>query len=141
MGPGRQLPIPDTARELLRRIPSHFVDDGCTSSPDGWFGFDFRWACRIHDWLYCTRAHPAGTMTYEWKVKADHALSEFIRASLPLRWRWVRWVYEGMVLFAGGWGSFDSCGPEVGKRCRHGLRAPWWMLAPESTWKGSNSPP
>lgn len=123
----RQRPIPAKAVALLGQIPREFADDGCSSSPDSWFGFNFRFACRIHDWRYCTRAHPAGSMGYGAKVAADYELEQHVRASLPWRWRWVGWLYRGATLFAGGWGAFDSCGPEVGDRCRHGLAPPEWM--------------
>lgn len=124
----RQLPIPPRALELLSQIPASFCDDGCSRSPDAWFGFDFRWACRIHDWRYCTRAHAAGAMHYGAKVAADYELEQHLRASLPWRWRWAGWIYKAATLFAGGWGAFDSCGTEVGERCRHGLEIPAWMM-------------
>lgn len=122
-----QLPIPDDARELLDQIPGDFRDDGCSNALDSLFGFSFAWACRIHDWYYCTRAWPAGAMTYGHKLDGDGLLKRFMRASLPLRWRWVRYLYKGAVFTFGGFGSYDSCGPEVGERCRHNLAPPSWM--------------
>ena len=46
-----QLPLLENAYFLLAVIRSYFPgfsDDGCTVSPDGLFGYDFSWACRIH---------------------------------------------------------------------------------------------
>lgn len=125
----RSLPIPDEARYYLALIPAEFRDDGCSRSPDSLFGFDFRWACRLHDWSYCTRAHPPGSLTYARKVAADYTLREHLKAALPLRWRWVRFIYQGAVLAFGGFGSFNSCGPEAGELCRHAMRRPPWMTA------------
>ena len=86
-----QRPRPAEAAALLAEIPDSFIDDGCSNSPDSIWGFRFRWACRIHDWRYCSRAHAAGTMHYANKMVADDELYDFIGSSLPWRWRWVRW--------------------------------------------------
>lgn len=118
----RQIARPPKAEELLQRIPAEFIDDGCSNAPDRLFGFDFAWACRIHDWRYCTRAHPPGTLTSSWRIMADVELREFIRASLPWRWRWVRWIYHAAVNLMGGYRAFDSCGMSAGPYCRHNLR-------------------
>jgi len=123
-----QLPIPADAKKTLdNEIPVRFKDDGCSNSLDSLFGFVFKWACRIHDWMYCTRSHPAGTMTWGYKVLADNLLKRYMRASLPLRWRWVRYGYKSAVFLFGGFGSFDSCGPKAGKLCRHNMPQPPWM--------------
>ena len=130
------LPIPEAAQAILARIPPHFHDDGCTRSPDSIFGFDFRWACRIHDWRYCSRAHVAGRMTYGYKVAADYELRENIESGPPWRWRWFAPIYQGAVLFAGGWNAFDSCGIERGPVCRHDLELPDWMRAQVEALEG-----
>ena len=122
-----QLPIPAEARRELAAIPEDFVDDGCSNALDSLFGFVFAWACRIHDFYYCTRCWPAGRMTWGHKVVADNKLKLYMRASLPLRWRWVRYAYKTAVFAFGGFGSFDSCGPAAGERCRHNMPAPGWM--------------
>jgi hypothetical protein len=141
--PGKraQHPIPDGAARVLAQIPDRFHDDGCSNSPDSWFGFDFSWACRIHDWRYCTRAQAlAGCETSpEAKAYADKRLREDIAASLPTRWGWVKYVYWRAVARLGD-GSYDSCQKEfAGGRslsqatrgvCRHEL--PW----PESGGAG-----
>jgi hypothetical protein len=36
--------------------PQAFTCDGCTFSPDGMFGIDWREACRWHDWAYRSNA-------------------------------------------------------------------------------------
>ncbi|MCI0408176.1 MAG: phospholipase [Acidobacteria bacterium] len=122
-----QRPPSPIAVALLRDIPEEFVDDGCSAAPDGWLGFDFRYACRIHDWAYCTRAHPAGHMTQAHRHWADHLLGVLIAAALPWPWRWVGWTYRLMVHRHGGTTAYDSCGPEAGERCRHNLPRPRWM--------------
>lgn len=35
-----------------QRPPAWFIGDGCSFSPDGLFGHDWREACRWHDWAY-----------------------------------------------------------------------------------------
>jgi len=134
----RQLPMPADAGALLAQIPAEFVDDGCSNSPDSWMGFRLAPYCRIHDWRHCTRAHAAGVMTDGAKVAAAYELGRFIKAVLPFRWRWVGWMYRSVILFAAGWGSWDSCGPERPKGanaeqraaglCRHSMPRPGWMV-------------
>ena len=122
-----QRPLPQMALEILKKIPTEFHDDGCSNSPDEVFGFEFRWACRIHDWRYCTRCHLPGTMHYASKQRADRELRQFIRASLPWRWRWVSRIYWRGVQAGGGFDAWNSCGPEDGQRCRHNVAMPSWM--------------
>lgn len=126
MSDGRR-PIPPVARGLLAEIPEEFVDDGCSTAPDALFGFRLGWACRIHDWMYCTRAWPAGTMDQHHRKHADDLLGEMIRQALPWRWRFVGWIYRAAVRRHGGHAAFDSCGGEAGERCRHNLPRPGWM--------------
>jgi hypothetical protein len=120
-------PIPREALSLLASIPKEFRDDGCSNALDSWFGFDFAWACRIHDWRYCTRCHQAGSMDYACKVRDDRELQAFVACCLPWRWKWLGRVYKRAVLIAGGWNAYDSCGPEKGALCRHGMPMPRWM--------------
>lgn len=122
-----QLPIPEDAKRLLDLIPADFNDDGCSNSPDSIFGFDFKWACRIHNWSFCTRCHPPGTRTYAAEAQANIRLKRHIDAALPFRWSWVKYVYYTAVWRYGGMGAFNSCGPEAGFRCRHGQVQPKWM--------------
>lgn len=126
-----QRPLPAMARYYLRLIPSRFKDDGCSNSLDSWFGFDFRWACRIHDWFYCTRCHLVGTMTSRKRQRADLLLRRFLRASVPWRWGWLKWIYWLGVHYGGGIKAFDSCGPEAGELCRHNMPMPAWMMRQE----------
>ena len=128
-----QRPMPVLLREILNEIPREFLSDGCSNVRDSIFGFDFRMACRAHNWMYCTRCHPAGTMTMSHKAQADQDLGMFIRAMLPRRWRWVGWWYRTGVHWAGGVSAFDSCGPTQGQRCRHGMAQPEWMAANSPT--------
>lgn len=132
-GARKQHPIPAGAANQLRKIPNHFIDDGCSNSPDSWFGFDFSWACRIHDWRFCTRAQPDGEMTDERREAADLHLRQDIRASLPWRWRWIRWIYYRAVRRFGE-KAFDSCPAQFAAGvsrtqaraavCRHGMTWP-----------------
>jgi hypothetical protein len=119
--------IPPIALRTAALIPAEFVDDGCSKAPDFLFRVNLRWACRIHDWWWCTRAHPPGTMTDEYRQAGDAFLGAVIRYALsrhPLRhlaytaYRWGPWF---------GWRGFNTCGPEAGARCRHNLPKPGWM--------------
>ncbi len=119
--------LPALAGAILADIPLEFRDDGCSSSPDALFGYDLRWACRIHDWWWCTRAHPLGQLTEDWKAAGDHILGVLVRSALPWGLRWIGTLYLRAVRrFAG---SYDSCGHEE-LYCRHCLARPHWMLMP-----------
>lgn len=105
---------------MLTRVPAEFVDDGCSNSLDSVLGFSFRWACRLHDWYYCSRCWPEGAMTHGHKVTGDLYLERFIRASLPLPLKWVGLGYQLVVMVA-AFRAYNSCGPEKGERCRHNM--------------------
>ena len=122
-----QKTMPKLAREMLLLVPPRFKDDGCSNSLDSMWGFDFRFACRIHDYAYCTRCHPAGSMTQGHRRVADENLAMMIRAVLPWRWRWVGWFYRFGVHWGGGVTAFDSCGSQAGELCRHNMPAPDWL--------------
>lgn len=111
----------------LDRIPVGFRDDGCSSAPDRLFGRNLRPACRAHDWLYCTRAHPAGALDQAHRQAADRLLGRGVRALLPHGLGWIGWLTWRAVHRWGGVAAFDSCGPEVGPVCRHNLPPPAWM--------------
>ena len=130
-----QHPIPTEAEEILAEIPERFQDDGLSMFPDRWFGFDFKWAGRIHDWTYCTRSHQAGHMNVRRKREADRRIGRFVSSSLPWRWKWLGTVVR-LGVWRGGYGSFNSCGPYpsgatddqlVDGLCRHGMARPPWM--------------
>lgn len=122
-----QLPIPEEAKILLRKIPPQFLDDGCSNSPDSIFGFNLRWACRIHDWYGCTRCHLPGSRTLTKMKEGNRLFRKFVGASLPYRWAWIKWVYYYSVKRFNGDESWDSCGSEAGFRCRHNMPRPEWM--------------
>ena len=124
-----QLPKPQWVKELLRRIPADFIDDGCSHAPDSWTGFDLRHACRIHDYDGCTRCHPPGSRTLLAMKQANSTLERVIAEALPFRWRWLKWPYYYAVKRLNGDVAWDSCGPEAGFLCRHNQRTPEWMKA------------
>jgi hypothetical protein len=121
--------LPEAAVGILAALPAAFKDDGCSNSPDSLFGFNFKWACRIHDSRFCSRSNLAGSMNQSARRRADRELRKFIRQSLPWRWRWVSWVYYGFVRHYGGRAAYNSCGADAGKKCRHNLVQPRWMKA------------
>lgn len=112
---------------MLELVPDAFVDDGCSAAPDRLFRVNLRPACRVHDWLYCTRAHPAGHLDQAHRTRADQWLGRWVRALLPLGLGWVGWLYWRATHRFGGTAAYDSCGLEAGDRCRHGLEAPAWL--------------
>lgn len=122
--------IPDTAVNILRSMPRDFNTDGCSNAPDrlwyfGWW--DFKWACEIHDWRYCSRCHDAGIMSVNYKDFADKELNWNLIAFLPWLLRGAGWIYRFMTWKYGGYSAFDSCGPEAGQFCRHNMPMPRWM--------------
>jgi len=130
--------IPARARAALELIPPQFLDDGCSAAPDQVFGIDLRWACRLHDWNYCSRAWPAGTLDQAWRHRADRELGAHVRAVLPLGLRWAGWLFWRATHRFGGMQAFDSCGRRpLGATaaqisaglCRHGMPMPEWMRA------------
>lgn len=125
----------EAARALIRKVPIEFGDDGLSCFPDSLWGFDFKWAGRLHDWGYCSRCHPAGSLTVRTKKMRDKMIGQHVAESLPLRWKWVGHAVR-YALWRAGYGSFDSCGfvPHgatdeqlVAGLCRHGMRRPDWM--------------
>jgi len=128
--PVQQRPIPPRQLDRLQHIADHFpdfLDDGCTSAPDKLLGYDFKWACRLHDFAYCSHAHAPGTMNLLRKAMADAQLFYNVQASLPglvaLR---VAAVYFQAVMELGG-DSYGSCTAGPNGRCRHNLRYSAWL--------------
>ena len=130
------LPVGDVHR-LARLEALHFIDDGCSNSPDGWFWVVYAWACRLHDADYCTRANPPGWMTDAHRRLADESLrfrlSHALRAAAEMAgtlWVAVIPVAYWTALRQFGDGAYDTCGVRpVGATagqmarglCRHGL--------------------
>ena len=107
-----------------------FKDDGLSGGFPDWMYQ--RWllklAGRVHDWQYCTRCHRAGSMTDPAKKLADKALRKHARELLPWYLNLAPIILYAGVRVGGGFGSWDSCGPEEGDRCRHNIKQPQWML-------------
>jgi hypothetical protein len=114
---------------ILRDYPD-FEDDGLSGGFPDWMYK--KWllglAGRVHDWNYCTRCHKAGSMTDPKKKWADKALRKHARELLPWYLCLAPIVLYVGVRVGGGFGSWDSCGPEEGDRCRHNIEQPQWML-------------
>ena len=51
----------------------------------------------------------------------------FMKAVLPWRWWWLTKVYHIGLIRLGGDTAYDSCGKDVGERCRHNMEQPDWM--------------
>ena len=66
-------------------------------------------------------------MTDEAKIFADKALRKHARELLPWYLNVAPIVLYVGVRVGGGFGSWDSCGPEEGDRCRHNIKQPDWM--------------
>jgi hypothetical protein len=116
------------ALDNLDEVPGRFQDNGCSMSPDSIFNTSIRWACRIHDYRYCSRAQEPGSMTDPQRKRADKELKRNLGLGLPWYSRWARWVYFTAVrLFGAGDHSFDSCDYHVGVLCRHNMPIPLWM--------------
>ena len=64
------------------------------------------------------------------KMDAERELGQLIGLALPWRWRWIRRVYLRAVQVGGGFDAYNSCGPEDGETCRHGMPLPAWMEPP-----------
>jgi len=119
----------ETALDVLNSIPEDFVDDGCSNAPDSIFCKPIYFACRIHDFRYCTRAHPEGTMCPAHRKAADKELRRNMCTALPWYSQWIRWIYYRAVRRFGTLSAYNSCGPRAGNLCRHNLRPPTWMIA------------
>ena len=123
--------IPEDSLALLRRIEidfPEFRDDGCSGAPDRILWWSLRWACRLHDWRYCSRAHDPWELDQAHRILADVELSQNVRASLPWGLRWLAGLLYGRLTdLGGGYRAWNSCGSEDGARCRHGLALPGWM--------------
>lgn len=66
-------------------------------------------------------------MTDKAKRFADKALRVHAKELLPWYLRISPNILYVGVFVGGGFGSWDSCGPEEGDRCRHNIKQPDWM--------------
>lgn len=66
-------------------------------------------------------------MTQAWRHMADEEIKFNVRSALPRRHRWFSIIVYIALWRYGGIEAFDSCGPEVGERCRHNMKRPVWM--------------
>ncbi len=115
---------------VILRENFNFEDDGLSGGfPDWMYKKWHLWlAGRVHDWHYCTRCHKAGSMIDKAKCFADKALRKHARELLPWYLNLAPIILYVGVRVGGGFGSWDSCGPEEGDRCRHNIKQPQWML-------------
>ncbi len=115
--------------DVIRREHPEFKDDGLSGGFPDWAyrRHHLSLSGRVHDWHYCTRCHKAGSMTDGAKCFADKALRVHARSLLPWYLRLAPWILYIGVSIGGGFGSWDSCGPGVGVRCRHNIKQPDWM--------------
>jgi len=115
---------------IITRVWPDFQDDGLSGGFPDWMyqRHDLSLAGRVHDWHYCTRCHKAGSMTDAAKRFADKALRKHARELLPWYLNLAPIILYVGVAVGGGFGSWDSCGPEVGDRCRHNIKRPQWMV-------------
>ncbi len=117
--------------EVIRNEHANFLDDGLSGGFPDWLYYRFRLglAGRVHDWHYCSRCHPQGTMNQAARRFADRALIAHARELLP--W-WLPLapiiLYLGVRL-GGGTSAWNSCGSTRGDRCRHNITQPVWMQA------------
>ena len=114
---------------IATEFPS-FKDDGLSFFPDWIYARWGLWrAGRVHDWLYCGRCHPMGTMDQRARRFADRALRQHARELLP--W-WLSIaplaLYFG-VRVGGGGKAWNSCGYYAGELCRHNQPRPNWQYS------------
>jgi hypothetical protein len=116
----------------IQQLWPDFKDDGLSGGFPDWLysRHDLHLAGRVHDWHYCTRCHRAGSMTWRAKGFADRALRKHARELLPWYLQ-IAPIVLHLGVRLGGNSSWDSCGPDVGERCRHNIKMPVWMVRPE----------
>ncbi len=106
-----------------------FEDDGLSGGFPDWLyaRHHLSLAGRVHDWHYCSRCHPQGTMNQAHRAFADTALRVHARELLPWYLRIAPWLLYAGVRIGGGGSAWNSCGPTRGERCRHNIETPAWM--------------
>jgi hypothetical protein len=123
----KQRRIAQIASYTLTSIPERFTDDGCSYSPDSLFHSEIGWACRIHDFRYCSRSEGPTEMLPEQRMAADKELRDNLALSFPRWLGWVRFLYYRAVRRFGSMHAWDSCGYDAGERCKHNMNRPLWM--------------
>ena len=113
----------------IDKLYPDFKDDGLSGGFPDWL-YE-RWelwkAGRVHDWHYCSRCHPAGTMNQEHRRRADRLLRQHARELLPWYLQLAPILLYWGVRIGGGNSAWNSCGPIEGQRCRHNMILPQWM--------------
>ncbi len=110
---------------------SGFKDDGLSFFPDWIYSRWGLWrAGRVHDWHYCSRCHPMDSMDKRARRFADRALRQHARELLP--W-WLNLapliLYRGVRFGGALFHAWNSCGYDVGERCRHNIKRPVWQYS------------
>jgi len=133
--PDWERPVPASLQCILDQLPATWVDDGLTLFPDKIGAWVISKCGTGHDAFYCTRMWPAGRMGVAHKAEGDRAIRDWVWAMLPFGLRVSGYVIF-MGVWRGGYGSYNSCGPqplsatdaqvEAGQ-CRHGVPMPGWM--------------
>lgn len=115
----------------IAQLTPDFVDDGLSGGFPDWMyeRWNLHLAGRVHDWHYCTRCHRAGTMDQTHRKYADLCLRVHSQQLLPWWMNVAPWVLYFGVRWFGDERAFDSCGADVGERCRHNMLQPTWMRA------------
>jgi hypothetical protein len=126
-----------TASHVLSKIPERFTDDGCSYSPDSLFHSEIGWACRIHDFRYCSRTLGPRTFNADERMAADKELRANIALSFPKWLGWVRFLYYRAVRRFGSMIAWNSCGYDAGERCKHNMNRPLWMEEDERERTGA----
>lgn len=124
----KQMRAAQLAVDLWKNVPTRFVDDGCTYSPDSLMRTDISWICRIHDWRYCSRTNAPDEASPKHRRLADKELRFNMGLNLPWYVKWTRNIYYFFIRrFGNGDHSYNTCGISVGEVCRHNMPVPLWM--------------
>jgi hypothetical protein len=118
---------------FINQISPDFLDDGLSCFPDWIYRYLLKHnvspAGRVHDWHYCSRCHPSGTMDQTRRKQADRLLRLHVRELTHGHFRLTPWVVWLAVRRYGVNRAWNSCGPNRCARCRHNMRMPEWMEA------------
>lgn len=92
--------MPNRKHMLGPRPAPWFQGDGCTFSPDGLYGYDWREACRWHDWAYRSDVTIA-----RWRADV-YFYCNLVDCGCPRRW--ALWYFLAVRLC--GWRHFRKKG-------------------------------